>query len=298
MKMTPLKLAVAAVLAAGATTASAETYGQAYNNYQTAQSTYYAQQQAYQAARAKYEADRAAYDARWGYGAYERAYGPFAWNTPSYSSGYGTPYSSYPYSSYPSTNYPGYPSASYPSTSYPSTSYPYSSYPYSPAPSTYGYGYGTPYPTTPYGYNYGTTPYAGAYGANSAYTTGAPCSSNSSGSVNMSVLSALAQAALGGSVSTSSAVNQAVLGAVVDNALGRQSNYTARCDSRGYYYSYNQTQPYREGYYDAYGTWRATAPSSRYASCRLAPAPTDAYGQTYHYVRVCPDGSGRYRITG
>lgn len=286
MKMTPLKLAVAAVMAAGATSASAQTYGQAWNAYQAAQNTYYNQQSAYQArretyeqARARYEADRAAYDARWGYGAYARVYGPFVYTpAPTYSYGYGaTPYSSYPYSAYPTTTYP-------------TTTYPYSSYPYSSAPSTYGYGYGSPY-------GYSVSPYAGAYGANSAYTTAVPCA-NTSSSVNLSVLSALAQAALGGGVSTSNLVNQAVLGAVVDNALGRQSTYTPRCDSRGYYYSYNQTQPYREGYYDSYGQWHTTAPAPQYASCRIAPAPTDAYGETYHYVRVCPDDSGRYRITG
>jgi hypothetical protein len=111
------------------------------------------------------------------------------------------------------------------------------------------------------------------------------------------VLAALAQAALGGG-SASSAVNQAVLGAAVDSAVGRQSTYAAQCDARGYYYTRAQTQPYREGYYDSYGRWHSTTTSSRYAACRIAPAPTDAYGQTYHYVRVCPDSTGRYRITG
>jgi hypothetical protein len=275
MKPTPLALAVASVLAASATAASAQTYGQAYSAYQAAQNSYYNQQSAYQAsretydqARARYEADRAAYDARWGYGAYARAYGPFAYTAPAPTYGYG--YGTTPYSSYPATTYPAAP---------------YSSYPYTPAPSAYGYGYGT----SPY--------YAGAYGANSAYTTAVPCS-NTSGSANISVLAALAQAALGGGVSASTAINQAVLGAVVDNSVGRQSTYTARCDSRGYYYTRAQTQPYREGYYDSYGRWHATAPSPQYASCRIAPAPTDAYAQTYQYVRVCPDSSGRYRITG
>ena len=41
----------------------------------------------------------------------------------------------------------------------------------------------------------------------------------------------------------------------------------------------------------------ATAAPAAYASCRIAPAPTDAYGSTYRYVRVCPDGTGRYRIS-
>lgn len=275
MKMTPLKLAVAAVLAASATTASAQTYGQAYSAYQAAQNTYYNQQSAYRAnqaaynaARAKYESDRAAYDARWGYGAYERAYGPFVYTAPTYSYGYGAvnPYPSYPYSS----------------------TYPYSANPY--ASNTYPYSSSYPYSYNPY--------YAGAYGANSAYTTTVPCANTSSSNVNLSVLSALAQAAMGGGASTSSAVNQAVLGALVDNAVGRRSVYTPRCDARGYYYTSAQTQPYREGYYDTYGRWHATSPAPQYASCRLAPAPTDAYGQTYHYVRVCPDSSGRYRITG
>ena len=278
MKTTPKALAIASVLAAAAfgTGAAAQTYGQAYQTYQQQQAQYQAQQTAYNTARAKYEADRAAYDARWGYGAYERAYGPFRYVAPNtYGYGYGT----YPYT-YPATTYP-----------YAST-YPYSTYPYASTPSTYGYGYGTT--TTPYGYN----PYsAGAYGVNSAYGTSVPCTTGSS-SVNLGVLSALAQAAMGGrSISTSSMVNQAILGAVVDRTLGARAISSAQCDSRGYYYTYSQTQPYREGYYDASGRWVSTTAYGAYANCRIAPAPTNAAGSEFRYVRVCPDATGRYRIT-
>jgi type II secretory pathway pseudopilin PulG len=292
MKTTPLALAIAGVLAAAATGASAQTYGQAYGAYQQQQATYQQQQQAYATARARYEQDKASYDARYGYGAYERRYGVFNY-APDQSYGYG----------YGST---------YPTTTYPAPSYPYSSSPYSSAPSTYGYGYGSPYGTsTPYGYgtpapyNYGTPApyssnpyYAGTYGANSSYSP-QPCStSSSSGGVNIGVLAALAQAALGGGSSASSVLSQAVLGAGVDRSTGSSTVSGVKCDSRGPYYSYNQTQPYREGYYDSYGRWQATATARAYANCRIAAAPADTYGSQYRYVRVCPDSSGRYRITG
>ena len=132
---------------------------------------------------------------------------------------------------------------------------------------------------------------------NSAYGTSVPCTTGSS-SVNLGVLSALAQAAMGGSsLSTSSIVNQAILGAVVDRTLGARAISSAQCDSRGYYYTYNQTQPYREGYYDASGRWVSTAAYGAYANCRIAPAPANAAGSEFRYVRVCPDATGRYRIT-
>ena len=132
---------------------------------------------------------------------------------------------------------------------------------------------------------------------NSAYGTSVPCTTGSS-SVNLGVLSALAQAAMGGSsLSTSSIVNQAILGAVVDRTLGARAISSAQCDSRGYYYTYSQTQPYREGYYDASGRWVSTAAYGAYANCRIAPAPTNAAGSEFRYVRVCPDATGRYRIT-
>jgi hypothetical protein len=54
--------------------------------------------------------------------------------------------------------------------------------------------------------------------------------------------------------------------------------------------------PYRES-----RRWRYGANDSSYYArqrCRLAPAPIDADGRDYRYVRVCPDDLGRYRITG
>jgi hypothetical protein len=265
MKTTPLSLAIAGVLAATATGAVAQTYGQAYSTYQQQQATYQAQQLAYNNARAKYESDRAAYDARYGYGAYERRYGAFVYTPAATAYGYGA--------------YPAYPATTYPYT----------------APSAYGYGTVAPYGVAPYG----TNPYyAGAYGANSAYTAADPCLNTSGrGSVNLGVLSALAQAALGGGVSTSSIINQAVLGAAVNNSVGARATSNVRCDSYGAYYTYSQTQPYREGYYDSAGRWHTTRTNTAYARCRIAPAPTNAYASEYRYVRVCPDASGRYRIT-
>jgi hypothetical protein len=80
-------------------------------------------------------------------------------------------------------------------------------------------------------------------------------------------------------------------------AVGRS---TAKCDARGYYFSYADTIPYREGMYDR--RYRSGRYSSGYymgQRCRLAPAPIDWGDRVdYRYVRVCPDADGRYRITG
>ncbi len=92
----------------------------------------------------------------------------------------------------------------------------------------------------------------------------------------------------------------AVLGAVAGGALGAavgSSAATARCDTRGYYFSYDQTYPYREVADNGYGG-RSNYGYYRDRRCRLAVAPAYVNGYTdYRYVRVCPDGSGRYRIT-
>lgn len=290
MKATPIALAVAGVLAA-ATGAQAQgqlmptpAYTQALGEYHQKQADYQAQYSAYETARLNYERDKAAYDARWGYGAYANAYGPFNY-TPTYSSGYGT--TTYPYT-YPSTTYPA--TTPYASTSpyvYPGTAYPYTSGGYA---STYPYGATPTYP-------YSTAPYAGGYAVNSSYGAATPCVGGP-GSLNMGALSAAANAALAGKTfSATTEVNRAVLGAVVDRTLGHRAIAASQCDADGYFYTVEQTQPYREGYYDAQGRW-VVGVTSAYASCRLAPAPTDANADTWRFVKVCPDSGGRFRISG
>jgi uncharacterized protein YcfJ len=117
------------------------------------------------------------------------------------------------------------------------------------------------------------------------------------------IIGALAGAALGANVAAPKVHSEgAVLGAVVGGAIGAgiasgtdNDRYVARCDAHGYYYSYDETFPYREdasfrdrrsGRYD-YGYYSRNR-------CRLAIAPYDA---DYRYVRVCPDRDGRYRLT-
>lgn len=91
-----------------------------------------------------------------------------------------------------------------------------------------------------------------------------------------------------------------VLGALVDaRSENRLNRSTASCDSVGYFYSFDQTFPYRETASDmARGSGRFGY--ARYVDmrCRLAIAPAQWGGLTdYRYIRVCPDPSGRYRIT-
>ena len=143
-------------------------------------------------------------------------------------------------------------------------------------------------------------PAAGYYGRDSAYTANAGCRSDNRSATTAGIIGALAGAALGSNVAANGrGTEAAVLGAVVGGGIGAavgHANDKYRCDTRGPYYTYSETIPYREA-----RDWR----SGRYASnyyvrqrCRLAPAPIDSYGNDYRYVRVCPDGNGRYRITG
>ena len=81
------------------------------------------------------------------------------------------------------------------------------------------------------------------------------------------------------------------LGASVGNANDRY-----KCDNRGPYFTYNDTVPYRESRSYRYGSYDANYYAQQ--RCRLAPAPVDARGSDYRYVRVCPDAQGRYRVTG
>jgi uncharacterized protein YcfJ len=167
----------------------------------------------------------------------------------------------------------------------------------------YGYGaYARMYPRPVWDQTYWTSneppPYAGYYGRPSSATS-VPCNRNSS-TVTGGLIGALAGAVLGSNVAgrgdrTEGAVLGGIAGAVVGGAVGN-ANDRYKCDSRGPYFSYDETVAYREGrrrYSSAYDT-------SYYNQqrCRLAAAPVDAYGRDVRYVRVCPDNEGRYRITG
>jgi hypothetical protein len=145
-------------------------------------------------------------------------------------------------------------------------------------------------------------PSAGYYGRDSAYTS-ADCRSNNNNAVAGGLIGALAGAALGSNVAANGRGTEGtVLGAVVGGAIGAgigNARDRYKCDSRGPYFTYQDTVPYRESSYDR----RARSGRYDYAyynrqRCRLAPAPVDSYGQDYRYVRVCPDREGRYRITG
>ncbi|MDB5433571.1 MAG: hypothetical protein JWP35_4687 [Caulobacter sp.] len=131
---------------------------------------------------------------------------------------------------------------------------------------------------------------------------GSPCEQQRSDrTVGGGLIGALAGAAIGSNlaghgVRTEGAVLGAVAGGVIGANVGRS---TARCDTSGYYYGYEQTYPYRESGYDRRarsGRYGYSYYSSR--RCRLAIAPAQ-YGDDmdYRYVRVCPDGRGRYRFT-
>jgi hypothetical protein len=138
-------------------------------------------------------------------------------------------------------------------------------------------------------------PYAGYYGRNTAYTAPIRCGNNSA--VTAGILGALAGGVLGSNVAgRGDRTEGAVLGAVVGGGLGAAVGHASdkyKCDTRGAYYSYNDTIPYRVSdnvYRDnRYSYYRRMG-------CRLAPAPVS--DTDYRYVRVCPDSSGRYRITG
>jgi len=143
---------------------------------------------------------------------------------------------------------------------------------------------------------YYAAPSADYYGSNaSAYAAPIRCSNNSA--VTAGIIGALAGGVLGSNVAshgnrTEGAVLGGVVGAGVGAAIGH-ANDSYRCDSRGAYWSYNGTVPYR--------TSNEVYRDDRYAyyqrrGCRLAPAPVN--DADYRYVRVCPDSDGRYRITG
>ena len=157
-----------------------------------------------------------------------------------------------------------------------------------------------PLPTQAYAYPaYPAYPPAATYyGRNSAYTT--TCRNDHTGRTAGAVIGGLAGAVLGSNLSapgrhTENSVLGGVLGAVVGGAVGNAHD-RYECDSRGPYYSYNNTIAYRED--PNYRSGRYDRDYYVRMRCRLAPAPVDAYGNDVRYVRVCPDADGRYRITG
>ncbi len=152
----------------------------------------------------------------------------------------------------------------------------------------YGYGY-----REGYSYSRGDDHYR-------AYRD-SPCERRqNSSAVTGGLIGALAGAAIGSNVAgRGDRTGGAVLGAVAGGAVGAAvGSSAARCDTTGYYFSYDQTVPYREAMgYDS----RDRSDYDRYRGmrCRLALAPAYVEGTTdYRYVRVCPDSRGRYRITG
>jgi hypothetical protein len=140
-----------------------------------------------------------------------------------------------------------------------------------------------------------SAPAAAYSGRDAAYTAPIRCNNNSA--VTAGIIGALAGSVLGSNVAargrrTEGAVLGGVVGAGVGAAIGH-ANDKYKCDGQGAYWTYNDSVPYRVSD-DIYRDDRYADYSRR--RCRLAPAPvTDS---DYRYVRVCPDGRGRYRVTG
>lgn len=147
---------------------------------------------------------------------------------------------------------------------------------------------------------YEPAPSVGYYGRDTAYVAPVRCRNDHSSATAGAILGALAGAALGSNVAghgvrTEGAVLGGVVGAGIGGAVGN-ANDRYRCDTRGPYYSYNDTIAYREA--PDYRSGRYDYAYYSRMRCRLAPAPIDGDGRDYRYVRVCPDADGRYRITG
>lgn len=215
--------------------ATAQSYYDRNAQYESDRASYDAQMRDYNRAKDQYERDRAAYDRRYGYGAYERYYGPFSRPMPAYRGSYAPTYATVP-----------------------------------------------------------DAPSAACAQAKSDAKSGRAAGT---------ILGALIGGAIGSNVAASGHRGDgtalgAVVGGVIGNKVGGDTKagaYAAYCDRDGWYYSYDQTYPYREG--------RDGVPRGRYdtryysdRNCRLAPA--DAGNGEYRYVRVCPDPNGRYRMVG
>jgi hypothetical protein len=140
-----------------------------------------------------------------------------------------------------------------------------------------------------------SAPAAGYSGRDAAYTAPIRCDNNSA--VTAGIIGALAGSVLGSNVAAHGRRTEgAVLGGVVGAGVGAMvghANDKYKCDKQGAYWTYNDTVPYRVSS-DVYRDDRYADYSRR--RCRLAPAPVN--DSDYRYVRVCPDGDGRYRVTG
>jgi hypothetical protein len=265
-----------------------QQYDRDRDRYDAQREDYRDQRADYRAARADYErrmadweASRARYDARYGYGAYARAYGPApSWDDRRWAN------------AAPSEDYRAA-RADYDrrmadweaSRARYDSRYGYGAYAraYGPAPSWDDRRWAN------------AAPSAGYYGRDTAYTSPIRCNNNSA--VTAGLLGALAGGVLGSNVAgrgdrTEGAVLGGLVGAGVGAAVGH-ANDKYKCDQRGAYWSYNDTVPYRVSN-DVYRDDRYSYYSRQ--RCRLAPAPVN--DRDYRYVRVCPDASGRYRVTG
>jgi len=144
-------------------------------------------------------------------------------------------------------------------------------------------------------------PAVGYYGRPTAYVAPAvTCRNDHSSATAGGILGAIAGAALGSNIAAHGHRGDgAVLGGIVGAGIGASvgnAHDRYRCDTRGPYFTYNDTIEYREAPDFRSGRYDYAYYSRMH--CRLAPAPIDNYGRDYRYVRVCPDADGRYRITG
>jgi hypothetical protein len=114
------------------------------------------------------------------------------------------------------------------------------------------------------------------------------------------VIGALAGGALGSGVDRDGGgPGGAFVGVVLGGAVGAEVGRSmAGCDDRGYYFSYYQTYPYREGAWEHGASGRYSVDYYFGHGCRLAIAPA-RFGDRDQdrYVRVCPDRDDHYRIT-
>ncbi len=275
-----------------------DAYDASRQNYDSSRADYRAARSNYERRLADYQRARADYDARYGYGAYVRVYGAEpVWSEGNWRQTYYVA---------PESN-PDMSRADYRTAH---ENYERRLADWRRARADYDGRYGDGAYARVYGpepmwsdgnwrQTYYVAPAATYNGRDVAYTA-ADCRSNNNSAVTAGIIGALAGAALGSNVAAGGHRGDgAVLGAIVGGGIGASvghANDKYKCDSRGPYYSYNDTMAYREA-----SDFRSGDHDYRYYSrmrCRLAVAPLDRDRGDYRYVRVCPDRDGRYRITG